>query len=332
METTDLLLMAAAEGPNLRAAASAASSGVFSSLELPRSVILIAGESRARLAAEAVIALTTDARAPITIARGLPHFVGALDLVIVLVDDPGDPAADVVAEATRRGAQTVVVDPGDGPVRAAASSSAILVPRPAMSVRGSFCGYLGATMSALTAAGVTDLAPAAVLDEVADAVDADSIACAPERDLTVNPARQIASWIRNRAVVLAGEGDVWRAIAELGAAWMLDSGTPSHGTAFPDLMRAVPQLLAVRNSHTHDIFFDPLLDDSDSASQVLPLGAIVVASPANVAGLRSRLEDADWARVICPAEEVETRHPLVDVCVTAVRVAAIAAYVPMEEE
>ena len=104
MDPHSLTLTAAAEGAHLRAAASAAADGLFDDLPEPRAVVLITNESRARLAAEAVVALVADARAPITIARSLPRFVGALDLVFVLTDDPGDPIAEVLAEADRRGA------------------------------------------------------------------------------------------------------------------------------------------------------------------------------------------------------------------------------------
>lgn len=329
MDPHSLPLIAAAEGPHLRAAASAAAEGLFDALPEPRAVVLITNESRARLAAEAVIALASDARAPITVSRSLPPFVGALDLVFVLTDDPGDPIAAVLAEADRRGAATVLLDPGEGPVRAAASSRTIVVPRPALSTVGSFCGYVGAVLGALTAARVTSLGPAAVLGEVADAVDAEAVACAPDRDVLVNPARQWAAWMRGHAVVLAGEGDAWRTVAELGAAWLLDAGVPAHGTTVNDVLRASVALSSRRGEP--DIFRDPFLDGPGEAASVLPLSVIAVTSPADAPTVRARLEPFDWARVECPAAEVEVRHPLVDVCVTAARVAAAASYVPEED-
>ena len=330
MDPHSLTLTAAAEGAHLRAAASAAADGLFDDLPEPRAVVLITNESRARLAAEAVIALAADARAPITIARSLPRFVGALDLVFVLTDDPGDPIAEVLAEADRRGAATVLVDPGEGPVRAAASPRTVVVPRPAMSAVGSFCGYVGAVLGALTAARVTALGPAAVLDDVADAVDAEAVACAPDRDLLVNPARQWAEWMRGHSVVVAGEGDVWRTVAELAAAWLLDAGLPAHGTTVSDMLRASGALAPSPAAALDDLFHDPLIDGPVGGGRMLPLSVIAVTSPAEAPAVRARLEPFEWARVECPAEEVEVRHPLVDVCVTAARVAAAAAYVPEE--
>ncbi len=327
MDSTSLLLLAAAEGPHLRAAASAAADGLFDDLPEPRAVVLITNESRARLAAEAVVALAADARAPITIARTLPRFVGALDLVVVMTDDAGDVAAEVLAEADRRGAATVLIDPGEGPVRSAASPRTVVVTRPAMSSFGSFCGYVGAVLGALTCARVTALGPAQILSDVADLVDEEAVKCAPDRDLLVNPARQLAQWVRGRSAVFAGEGDVWRAVAELAAAWMLDAGIPAHGTTVADMMRAAPVLTPV----APDPFHDPLIDGPAGGGLVLPLRAIVVTSPADAPARRARLEPFEWIRVESPAEEVEVRHPLVDVCVTAARLAAVAAYVPEED-
>lgn len=327
MEPRNLQILAAAEGPHLRAAASAADEGLFDGLPEPRAVVLIAAESRARLAAEAVVALATDSRAPITIARELPRFVGALDLVIIMTDDPGDSTAAVLAEADRRGAATILVDPGEGPVRAAASPATVVVPRPAMSFHGSFCGYLGAVLGALTCARVTALGPAQILREVADLVDDESVKCAADRDVLVNPARELAQWLRGHSVVFAGEGDVWRTVAELAAAWMLDAGVPAHGTTVADMTRAAPALTPV----APDPFHDPLIDGPAAGGLVLPLRAVAVTSPADAPARRARLEPFDWVRVESPAEEVEVRHPLVDVCVTAARMAAMAGFVPEED-
>lgn len=330
MDTRRLHLLAAAEGPNLRAAAAAAAEGLFSGLSMPRSVVLIANDARARIAARTTVALTTDARAPITVARALPGFVGTLDLVVVLTDDPGDSvSAEALAEAGRRGASTVVVDPGDGPVRMAMSYDTVLVPRPAMIEDGSFCGYLGACLAALTCAGVTSTAPDRVLMDVADTVELESVACSPERDRTVNPAWLLSRWMRDRTVIFAGDGRLWTSLAELAAAWSLDCGRPAPATELADVMRAAPAL----TPSVADIFFDPEFDDPDGPSGVLPLGAIVVTSPARFAVIESQAEHLPWIRVECPALEGEGQvdHPLVHVCVTAARMAAAAVFATEED-
>src|SRR5699024_5524898 len=79
--------------------------------------------------ADLVIAATADQiDVPITQATRTPEWVGPLDLVVVLGDDPGDPViAESVAEALRRGADTVLAVPAEGPVGAAAGESAMTV-------------------------------------------------------------------------------------------------------------------------------------------------------------------------------------------------------------
>lgn len=327
-----LFFRAANEGAQLRAAASAVSGGELARLGLPRSVVLLTSDIRARLAAEAAVALATDARAPIVVAGELPHYTGALDLVIILCDDPGDPLSEALSEAARRGADTVLVDPGEGPVRAAAGRDTIVLSRPALSDGGSYCGYLGSIFSVLTEAGVTDLGPLGVLNDVADAVDNDMLACAVDRDVTVNPARQSAAWLKKHTVVCTGMGDVWRSVAELAAASLLDAGVVTHGTGRIDFMRALPALQQAHIEQTHDIFYDPEFDEPKSGNEMLPLGAFVVAAPAELLTVQELFGYTDWARIECPAKDVETRHPLVDVCVTAARVAAIAAFVTEVED
>lgn len=327
-----LFFRAAAEGAQLRAAASAVGAGELARLGLPRSVVLLASDIRARLAAEAAVALATDARAPIVVTGELPHYIGALDLVIVLCDDPGDRLSVALAEAARRGADTVLLDPGEGPVRAAVDRDTILLHRPAMSDGGSYCGYLGAIFSVLTEAGVTSLGPIGVLNDVADAVDNDMMACAIDRDLTVNPARQSAAWLQRRSVVCTGMGDVWRSVAELSAACLLEAGVVAHGTARVDFMRSLPALTQAHSNASEDIFYDPEFDEPKTGVEMLPLGAFVVAAPAELHTVQELFGYVDWARIECPAKDVETRHPLVDVCVTAARVAAVAAFVTEVED
>ncbi|WP_156892701.1 hypothetical protein [Corynebacterium sputi] len=328
MDTRSLHLLAAAEGPNLRAAATAASEGMFDELPMPRSVVIVVNEARARIAARATVSLATDARAPITVARSLPSFVGTLDLVIVLTDDPGDEYCGfALAEAGRRGASTVLVDPGDGPVRAAMSYDTVLVPRPAMSEVGSFSGYLGTCLAALTCAGVSSIAPARVLSDVADTVELESVACSPERDRTVNPAWELSRWMRDRSVIIAGDGGSWAPIAELCTAWLLDCGRAALATELSDVLRAGPAL----TSAAPDIFHDPMFDDPVGSSGVLPLGTIVLTSPARFSSVESQAEFLPWMRVECPALEGQVDHPLVHVCVTAARMAAAAVFVTEED-
>lgn len=321
-----LFYRAATAGAGLRAAASATRAGAFSQLPLPRSAVILVGDRRAQLAAEAVCALADDIRCPVTISEKLPNFVGALDLVIVCDENPGSPLAAALAEADRRGAATVVVDAGEGPLRAAAGRDTVVVPRPAMAESASFTGYIGAIASALTECGVTALAPAGVVEEVADAVDVDIAACSPQRDETVNPARQAALWLAGRRPLFASTTPAMEAVAELSELQMLEAGVVAGSSSLSELSLSIGALLAAEPQKSHDIFYDPLIDGEDEGPTVLPLGTIVLATPANVDHHRDYYGEAGWARVECPALDAEARHPLVEVCVTAARVAAIAAF------
>nr|WP_120491131.1 hypothetical protein [Corynebacterium lactis] len=321
-----LFFRASGEGAALRAAVSSVREGLFASLTLPRSVVVLAGDRRAAIAARAVVSLADDARAPIVVARKLPNYVGALDLVIVADEDPGSELADGLAAADRRGAMTVLLDPGEGPLRSAAGPATVVVPRPAMAEGASFNGYFGVIAAAITEAGVSAIAPAGVLEEVAEAVDTDLIACSPQRDVTVNPARQAAAWLSGRRMVCVGDRGIGEPVAELAALLLLEAGHVAHATDSAAVVRNLGILLAGNPSGVRDIFYDPYLDGEPEGSSVLPLGAIVIASPANADLLRDRFGETEWARVECPALDATARHPLVDVCVSAARVAAIAAF------
>lgn len=316
----------ATAGAGLRAAASATRGGAFAKLSLPRSAVILVGNRRAQLAAEAVRALADDIRCPVVIAQQLPSYVGALDLVVICDDNPGSHLAAALAEADRRGAASVVVAPGDGPLRAAGGHDTVVVPRPALAEAASFTGYVGAIASALTECGATTLAPAGVVEEVADAVDTDIAACAPQRDDTVNPARQVAQWLEGRRMLAASTTPVLAPVAGLASLQMLEAGKVSAASSISELSFNVDALLSEEPQASRDIFYDPFLDGEDEGSTMLPLGAIVLATPDNVSHYRDTYGEAGWVRVECPALDAETHHPLVEVCVTAARVGAIAAF------
>lgn len=329
-----LFFRAAAEGSHLRAAVAADQQGLFNGLSRPRAVVLLVEDRRGELAAQAVITLASDAKCPVVYADRLPEYVGALDLVICALSNPDSALGPDLAEASRRGAQTVLIDPGEGPVRAAVASDTIVVARPAFTEPSSFCGYLGVFVSVLAAASVSNIAPAAIVAEVADAVDQELAACAPQRDITVNPAKQTAAWLTGRRKAWAGDGPLWNAMAGLGALLAVEAGYISHASGMKELLSSLPALIAVENeaaegaggSVQHDIFYDPYIDGESEGPQVLPLGAVLLASPDQFPALREQFDSAAWARIECPALDVNAHHPLITVCVTAARIAAIAAY------
>lgn len=70
-------------------------------------------------------ALGASIAAPIVVAAETPPWLGALDVVVVAGDDPGDPAlVNAAATGVRRGARVLIVAPHEG--RCATSRQAAL--------------------------------------------------------------------------------------------------------------------------------------------------------------------------------------------------------------
>jgi hypothetical protein len=117
----------------------------------------------------------------------LPGWAGSLDLVVVLAPDGSDTGtASAVAEAGRRGCQVVVACPPTSMVaeHAAGRWSTILptVTRDQLATAVVMLGYLEGVQ----------LGPEADAEQVAQALDEVAIACSPQRDLAVNPAKMLA--------------------------------------------------------------------------------------------------------------------------------------------
>ena len=98
-----LLRAASMAGAQVRATAAALDEGVLESVaddQPPRTVIWVAGRGNAETAgAMLAAALGGSAAAPIVVGAEAPPWIGALDVLVVAGDDPGDPAL-VSAAAT----------------------------------------------------------------------------------------------------------------------------------------------------------------------------------------------------------------------------------------
>ena len=108
-----LLRAAATAGAQVRATAAAVDEGALDSVadgDRPRTVIWVAGRGPAESAgAMLAAALSGVTGAPMVTAAESPPWVGALDVLIVAGDDPGDPVlVTAAASAVRRGARVVV--------------------------------------------------------------------------------------------------------------------------------------------------------------------------------------------------------------------------------
>jgi hypothetical protein len=157
--------------------------------------------------------------APIVVASEVPPWIGALDVLILAGDDPGDPAlVSAAATGVRRGARIAVVAPYEGPLRdATAGRSVSLAPR--LWVRNDFglARYLAAGLAVLQ---VVDPGLRVDLAALADELDAEAFRNSAGRELFTS--RQDAGRrMSGRDVVLVGDNAATLALARHGSAIML---------------------------------------------------------------------------------------------------------------
>jgi hypothetical protein len=187
----------------------------------PRTVIWVAGRGNAETAGTMLSAtLGGSAGAPIVVGSEAPPWIGALDVLILAGDDPGDPAlVSAAATGVRRGARIAVVAPNEGPLRdATAGRSVSLAPR--LWVRDDFAlaRYLAAGLAVLQ---VVDPGLRVDLGALADELDAEAFRNSAGRELFTNPAKTLAERMSGRDVVLAGDNTATLALARHGAAILL---------------------------------------------------------------------------------------------------------------
>ncbi len=116
-------------------------------------MIWVSGRGNAEAAGSLLAAaLGGSVAAPIVVAPEVPPWIGALDVLVVAGDDPGDPAlVSAAATGVRRGARVVVVAPYEGPLRdATAGRSVALAPRVWVPDEFGFSRYLAAGLATLT--------------------------------------------------------------------------------------------------------------------------------------------------------------------------------------
>jgi hypothetical protein len=219
-----LLRAASMAGAQVRSTAAALDEGELDSLKTdqpPRTVIWVAGRGNAETAGSMLAAaLGGSVAAPIVIASEAPPWIGALDVLIVAGDDPGDPAlVSAAAIAVRRGARVVVVAPREGPLRDATAGRAVmLAPRVWVPDDFTLHRYLAAGLATLH---VVDPRLRVDLAALADELEAEAFRNSAGRELFTNPAKTLAERMSGRDVVLAGDNAATLALARHGAAIML---------------------------------------------------------------------------------------------------------------
>jgi hypothetical protein len=219
-----LLRAASMAGAQVRATAAACAEGEMESLRgehPPRTLIWVAGRGNAETAGSLLAAaLGGSVAAPIVVAAEVPPWIGALDVLIVAGDDPGDPAlVNAAATGVRRGARVVLIAPQEGPLRDVGAGHAVTL-APRMWVPDDF-GLLRYLAAGLATLNVVDAGMRVDLAMLADDLDAEAMRNSAGRELFTNPAKTLADRMAGRDVVLAGDTGATLALARHGAAILL---------------------------------------------------------------------------------------------------------------
>lgn len=271
-------------GARIRRAALSQPVGRLERADRPRGVIVLGAEAR-------LIRAVLEPLCPVPFMAwpgpSLPAWVGPLDLLVIL-DGPGAPAWEVhcAAEAARRGATIIVAAPDDSALAASAASSATtLVP-----VTGD--DPMAAAVAVLALLGQLELGPQVHTEHVADAADIVAQACAPGRELGLNPAKDLAIGLAEGIpLVWGGTVLAGRASRRIAEALRRASGRPALAADADELetvLRAVTR---------RDMFADPLESEADVRPVLILLDEDEL--PARMVGAPQRLSEL--------AEEVGVR-------------------------
>jgi hypothetical protein len=254
-----LLRAASMAGAQVRATAAALEEGVLDQLksdQLPRTVVWVAGRGTAESAgAMLAAAFGGCAAAPIVVASESPPWLGALDVLVVAGDDPGDPAlVNAAATGVRRGARVAVVAPNVGTLRdITAGRAAVLAPRLQVPDEFGLCRYLAAGLAVLH---MVDPGLRTDLAKLADELDAEALRNSASRELFTNAAKNLAARMSGRTVVLAGDSAAPLALARHCGATLLRIARLTAATVgLSDAMVALPGGVG-----DADLFHDEELD------------------------------------------------------------------------
>ena len=192
-------------------------------------------------------------------SAGLPGWAGSLDLVVVLAPDGSDTGtASAVAEAARRGCQVVVACPVDSIVaQHAAGRWTSVLPT-------STGDQLATAVVMLSFLHQVALGPSSEPAAVADALDDVAIACSPQRDISINPAKMLAISLADAAPVVWG-GSVLAARAARRVAESIRR-TSGRTALAGDAEHLLPVLEAAR---PRNVFADPYADGGGERRPVL---------------------------------------------------------------
>ncbi|MDR2620873.1 MAG: phosphoheptose isomerase [Propionibacteriaceae bacterium] len=236
-----ILRQLAMTGSRIRVEAGKLPAGLDTQFQ-PRGVLVVGAENR-------LIRAVLEPTCPVPLVAWpldtLPAWVGPLDLVVALAgDDPNPGLLANVLEATRRGAQLIVAAAADSPAAAFSPARALLPTR-----TGDPLAVAVAVLEGLQRLG---LGPIVYAESVAEAADVVAEECGPFRDLSCNPAKELALALAERQVLLTGTSVLAsRAARRVAEALRHASGQAALAA---DAAELTPVVSA---THSGDLFADP---------------------------------------------------------------------------
>ncbi|WP_375432674.1 SIS domain-containing protein [uncultured Friedmanniella sp.] len=223
----------------------------LSDLPRPRAVIAAGSEARFLRAMLEPVCPVPFVAWP---APGLPGWVGALDLVVVMASDGAGPGLiATVHEAVRRGAQLLIACPQASLVAEhAGSRSTVLLPT-------TTADPLSAAVVTLTGLQRLGLGPEVDPQAVADALDRVAEDCSPFAGIAENPAKDLAIALAEAQPLVWG-GSV---LAARASRRVVETLRAASGRAA--LAADADALLPILESQApHDPFADPFEDATDA--------------------------------------------------------------------
>lgn len=204
--------------------------------------------------------------------KGLPAWVGPLDLVIALAAEGSDPALmQALGEAVRRGSAVLLAARPDSSIAEVAGSSATLM------VPVATGDELAAVVQVLSVLHELGLGPHVAPEVVADAADGVAAQSSPHRDISINPAKDMALQLADAQPLVFG-GTVLAARAGRRLAEALRRSTGRLALA-ADAGELEPIISALDGR-------DPFADPFDEPGQSLRPALVVLDDGTDDAGAR----------------------------------------------
>lgn len=289
----EVLRRLAEAGARLRRETELAGAGLSAVSDSPRPRAVVAAGTDARL-----IRAMLEPYCPVPFVawptHGLPGWVGALDLVVVLASDGAD--AGLVAtthEAVRRGSMLLVAAPAGSTIAdRAGSRSTVLLPT-------TTADPLAAAIVVLRALHLLGLGPQVDPERVATAMDEVAEDCSPFLDVSQNPAKDIALCLAEaQPLIWGGSVLAARASRRLAEAIRAASGRAALAADANALLPVIEGAAPV------DLFADPFEDASGGDRR-----PVLVALED---GLGGDLTRAQRNRLLAAADRTEVRVCLVE--------------------